>query len=83
MPPTPTLAFYAFMRRNALLRWIYMYEIPDAAFAQARDDIAAWLAAGPTQHTVARIFPLAETAAAHDYLESGQASGTVIIAVDR
>jgi NADPH:quinone reductase len=81
--PTPTLAFYGFMLKNAVLRWVYMYEIPDAAFAQARDDIAAWLASGPTQHLVARSFPLAGTAAAHDYLESGQASGTVIIAVDQ
>ena len=81
--PTPTLAFYAFMRKNAVLRWVYMYEIPDTAFAQARDDITAWLASGPTQHPVARTFPLAETAAAHDYLDAGSATGTVLIAVDR
>jgi NADPH2:quinone reductase len=80
--PTPTLAFYAFMRKNAVLRWVYMYEIPDAAFAQARDDITAWLAAGPAQHPVARTFPLAQTAAAHDYLEAGSATGTVLVVVD-
>ncbi|MEK9660121.1 MAG: NADPH:quinone reductase [Alphaproteobacteria bacterium] len=71
--PTPTLAFYSFMRRNAVLRWVYMYEIPDAAFEQARDDITAWLQAGPTQHLVARTFPLDETAAAHEFLEVGGA----------
>lgn len=81
--PTPTLPFYPMMQKNAVLRWVYMYKIPDSAFAQACEDITGWLAAGPAHHPVARIFPLAETAAAHDYLESGQATGTVVISVDR
>jgi NADPH2:quinone reductase len=81
--PTPTLPFYPLMQKNAVLRWVYMYEISDAAFAQARDDITAWLSAGPAQHLIARTFPLAEAAAAHEYLESGQATGTALVAVDR
>ncbi len=81
--PTPTLPFYPMMQKNAVLRWIYMYKISDAAFARARDDIIAWLAAGPSHHPIAKIFPLAETAAAHAFLESGGATGTVIIATDR
>ena len=81
--PTPTLPFYPMMQKNAVLRWVYMYKISAAAFAQARDDITAWLTSGPTYHPVAKVFPLAETAAAHELLESGGATGTVLIATDR
>ncbi len=80
--PTPTLSYYAFQQKNALLRWVFMYLIPDTAVAKAHADITEWLAAGPAQHLVAREFPLAETAAAHEFLESGAATGTVLIATD-
>ncbi len=81
--PTPTLPFYPLMMKNALLRWVFMYKIPDAAFAQARDDITKWLASGPSQHPVAETFALEATAVAHEFLESGAATGTVIVATDR
>ncbi|MBT3400582.1 MAG: NADPH:quinone reductase [Rhodospirillaceae bacterium] len=79
--PTPELPFYPMMMKNAQLRWVFMYKIPDAAVIQAFDDISTWLAAGPSEHLVGRIFPLDETAAAHEFLESGQSTGTVIIAL--
>ena len=79
--PTPTLPFYPLMTKNAQLRWVFMYKIPDSAVAQAHRDITQWLAAGPTRHLVSKVFPLAETAAAHEYLESGEAAGTVMIAL--
>jgi len=81
--PEPTLNFYAFMMRNANLRWVFMYELPDAAFRQALGDISAWLSRGKPYHAVARVFPLAQTADAHAYLQSGKANGNVIVAVDR
>ena len=80
--PMPTLPFYPMMQKNCLLRWIYMYKIPDSAFAQACNDITAWLSSGPTQHLVAKVLPLEETAEAHEFLESGQAIGTVIISLE-
>ena len=39
--PEPVLNFYGFMMRNANLRWVFMYEIPDAAFRQATRNIRA------------------------------------------
>jgi NADPH2:quinone reductase len=81
--PTPALPFYPMMMKNAQLRWVFMYKIPDAAFTQACTDIASWLGAGPSEHLVSRIFSLDETAAAHEFLESGKATGTVVIAVDQ
>ena len=81
--PTPTLPFYPLMTKNALLRWVYMYKIPDDAVAQAHNDITTWLAARPSQHLVAKEFSLEDTAAAHEYLESGQATGTVVVTLDQ
>ena len=81
--PEPVLSFYVFMQRNANLRWVFMYEIPDAAFRQAIRDISAWLGKGKPHHPVAKIFPLSKTADAHAYLQSGKANGNVIIAVDK
>lgn len=81
--PEPTLNFYAFMQRNANLRWVFMYEIPDAAFRQATRDIGAWLSKGKPYHPVAKLFPLSQTAEAHAYLQSGKATGNVIVAVDK
>ncbi len=80
--PMPALPFYPMMMKNALLRWVFMYKIPDAAVIQAFDDLSTWLAAGPSEHLVGRVFPLDETAAAHEFLESGQSMGTVVIAID-
>ncbi len=80
--PTPELPFYPMMMKNALLRWVFMYKIPDAAVVQAFDDISTWLAAGPSEHLVGRVFPLDDTAAAHEFLESGRSTGTVVIAID-
>ena len=81
--PTPELPFYPLMTKNAQLRWVFMYKIPDAAVAQAHRDITAWLAEEPAEHLVGKVFPLSETAAAHEFLESGQSTGTVVIAVDQ
>lgn len=81
--PTPDLPFYPMMMKNALLRWVFMYKIPDAAVTQAFDDITAWLGAGPSEHMVGKVFSLEDTAAAHEYLESGRATGTVVVAVDQ
>ena len=59
-----------------------MYKIPDSPFVQACHDITAWLSSGPTQHLVAKVLPLEETAEAHEFHESGQAIGTVIVSLE-
>lgn len=82
--PTPELPFYTFMRKNQVLRWVFMYELTDEGFKQARKDITAWLSKGrKLYHPVAKVFPLAKTGDAHAYLESGKATGNVIIDVTK
>ena len=88
--PTPTLPFYAFMMKNQTLRWVFMYELLPADLTAALSDICLWLSGVGAESTVLnppvdhidRIFPLQDTALAHEYLESGAASGNVVIATD-
>ncbi|RYU82902.1 NAD(P)-dependent alcohol dehydrogenase [Hymenobacter persicinus] len=44
--------------------------------------ITAWLGAGTLRPIIDRVFPLAETAAAHRYSESGKAAGKIVLSVE-
>ena len=86
--PTPVLPFYAFMMKNQTLRWVFMYELQPDALRAALSDICLWLngagargATRPIAEHIDRIYPLAQTALAHEHLDSGQASGNVVIQV--
>ena len=76
------LDFYGFMQRNANLRWVFMYQIPEAAFRHAIRDINKWLDAGNAYHPVDKVFSLSETADAHLKLQSGKANGNIIISMN-
>lgn len=65
--------------KNAVIRFMVLHSVPREAIDAARADIAAWLADGRGIHTVAETFPLAETAAAHEFVESGSKLGTVVV----
>ena len=80
--PTPILPFYPMMQKNCMLRWVFMYKIPEDDFANACNDLNNWLKKSSTHHMVSKIFPLEEIAEAHKFLESGEATGNVIISID-
>ncbi|MDG4824823.1 NADPH:quinone reductase [Asanoa sp. WMMD1127] len=69
------------MNRNLLLRFVLLYTMPDEAFRQAAADLTAALAANLLTPPPTTVFPLDDTAAAHDAVEGG-AVGKVLIAVD-
>ena len=75
----PGFSFIPAAVKNAVLRFMILYAVPRPAIDAARADIATWLAAGPRMHTVAARFPLAETGAAHQFVEAGGKLGTVIV----
>lgn len=86
--PMPVLPFYAFMMKNQTLRWVFMYELLPSDLKRALADICLWLQgvslASSRQAVIEhvdRIFPIDETADAHEYLESGRATGNVVIDV--
>jgi len=62
-----------------VVRFMILHSVPRAAIDRARADIADWLAEGGAMHTVAATFPLARTAAAHKFVESGSKLGTVVV----
>ena len=77
--PTPTCAVYPLMLKNATLRFVLVYDIPEEAKQQAARDVNALLAAGRLQHRIAVSLPLAEIASAHEAIERNTAQGCVIV----
>lgn len=67
---------------NLTLRMVYVYTMPEAARRRALADIARWLDAGRPRFTVARRFPLAKVAEAHDFVEQGARIGQVVLDIE-
>ncbi|MDY6940424.1 MAG: NADPH:quinone reductase [Cyanobacteriota bacterium] len=79
--PKVEIPFYDLLYKNATLRTVLVYAMSDEAHAAAARDINRAIAEGVLQHRIAQQFPLAETAAAHDAVDSGQLIGKVVIEV--
>jgi len=77
--PEPKLPFYDLMRLNFALRMVFVYTMPPAAKARALADIARWTAAGRPKFAIAARFPLREIVAAHEFLETGDKIGHVVL----
>lgn len=75
----PGFAFFPAALKNAVLRFMVLHSVPRDDIDAARADIAKWLAEGKRLHTIAAEFPLAECAAAHEYVEGGGKLGTVVV----
>jgi len=79
----PVLPYYPFAFKGVTLHMLQAYIMAPEALAAMITDIADRVAAGALTHTVAERFPLAETAAAHEALESGQVIGKVVVEPNR
>jgi NADPH2:quinone reductase len=77
--PRPELPFYPLMRRGVTIRTVLVFVMPEPARQAAIRDITRLLATGRLTHPVAARFPLAQTAAAHEYVEAGPGPGKVLI----
>ena len=77
--PEPKLPFYDLMRLNFALRMVFVYTMPPAAKARAFADIARWTVAGRPKFAIAARFPLREIVAAHEFLETGDKIGHVVL----
>lgn len=75
----PVLPIYELMRRNLSLHTIYLPTSPPEARRRAQADITAWAGSGKRILAVAGRYPLADTAAAHEAVERGGKSGTVVV----
>lgn len=77
----PTLPFFRYVTRNAVIRLVHMYGMPEDAKRQAADDIAAWARTGRAQFAIAARFPLDATAAAHREVEAAVKIGHVVLEI--
>ncbi|MEX2599429.1 MAG: NADPH:quinone reductase [Dehalococcoidia bacterium] len=77
----PKVRYIDFMRKNANLRFVHMYTVPEEAKQQAIADITQAIAEGALWHPIGARFPLEEIAAAHEAQESGKVTGNIVIDV--
>lgn len=77
--PQPVLNFRALMVKDAVVRFVLIYEAPQSARDAAARDITAMLKAGQLRHQIARTVPLADIVAAHEAMESGRLVGKILI----
>ena len=74
----PKVPFYALAYKSVTVRFVLVFEMPEAAKQEAVADIGRWLEAGELRHYIATRFPLRETVAAHEAMERG-AIGNVLL----
>jgi len=67
------------MQLNPVIRPVLVYNMPDAAKAQAIADIERWCATGKPQFAVAGRFPLRDVVAAHRFVEQGEKIGHCVV----
>jgi NADPH:quinone reductase len=75
----PVLPVRACMSANVVLRFVLLYGVPPEAVRQAASDITAALADGALTELPVTKFPLDETAAAQDAVESGAVGKVLVI----
>jgi len=78
----PRLPFWPLLFKNVTIRLVSSDDLPEEAERQAAEDIEACLEAGLLRPRIARRYPLARIAEAHEAVESGQYGGRVILDID-
>ena len=79
--PEFPLSYYPLAFKDLRIHFVQGYLLPAAARQAAIRDLAAWLSAGQLDVRIAEIFPLSDTASAHELLESSRADGKVVVTV--
>jgi NADPH2:quinone reductase len=79
--PEFTLPFFPLILRGAAFRFFIVYELSDAARAEAVGLLTGWLEQGRVIHALAGALPLAECAAAHELVQSGDAMGNIVLSI--
>ena len=77
--PEPVISYRALMVKDAVLRFVLIYEAPQSARDAAARDITAMLQAGALRHQIAQRLPLDSVVAAHEAMESGKLVGKILI----
>ncbi len=81
--PEIAVPFFPAIVKNVRVRFFIVYNLTEADRAAAIAQLTAWLEQGRLQHNVAARVPLERTAEAHELVESGRATGKVVIDIDQ
>jgi len=79
--PEPKLPFYALMAKNAAIRPVLIYTMPERAKDEAARDVAHLVETGRLLHNIGARFPLERIVEAHQAQESGTTTGNIVIDV--
>ncbi len=77
----PKLPFYSLMFRHVTLRMLVVYLLSEAQRADTIARLTAALDQGALSHAIAATFDLADTAKAHEAVESGKLIGNAVIRI--
>lgn len=80
--PQPQLPFYPLMFHHATIRTMLVYLLSQSERDRVTDRLGRALDAGALSHAIAARFPLSDTAAAHEAVESGKLIGNAVILID-
>ncbi|MEA3041962.1 MAG: NADPH:quinone reductase [Sphingomonadales bacterium] len=78
---TPTLPYYAFALKGCTLHLLQGARMPERVEQDGARTIAGLLRRGHLRPQIAATFPLEQTAAAHDLMETGTAVGNIVVTV--
>lgn len=79
--PEATLPFQAYLRQDIALRFFLVYRLPPDVRRAAIAGLMELLKQDRLIHAIDRTYPLAEIAAAHERVETGQAIGNVVLEI--
>lgn len=79
--PEIAVPFFPAILKGVRLRFFIVYNLGAADRAAAIGQLTAWLREGRLQHSIAARLPLDAVAEAHELVESGRASGNVVLQI--
>jgi len=77
----PPIPFWQLAFKNARIHFLGSDDFPQAAKSAAADALTALLSNGWPGFAIVKRFPLAEIAAAHEYMEDQRAAGRIVVAL--
>lgn len=77
----PALPFYQLLQRDMVVRALFASLMAPELRAEGNRRLTEWMAQGRITHTVSRVLPLGEVAAAHELVESGGVIGKVLVRI--
>lgn len=79
--PEPRVAYYPLAFKDIRIHFLQGYLLPPPARRAAIRDLNLWLSAGQLEVRIGARYPLTETAAAHEALESGEVTGKIVVEI--